>query len=729
MLRRSLGVGCVLLAASCHGGGAGVPCGTVSLPASLVDGGEWDPAFTLPGLTGQDGYNPGVYDLALAGDELLAVGYFRWAGAAPVPPVVARAEVGWSADGRVDTLEHPVVSAIAADEFGRVAIATYTSSAIPLEERTGEILVSEGGGPYTVVGRFHGGVRALAWFADELWVGGVYTLDDPAIDGLARWTGAAWVDGEVDGLGVYELTLDGDGLLIGGSFTAVGGAPAENVARWDGAVHAIDLPDAVVYALARDGSGGLVAGGLMSVEGSYETGGIAAWDGASWTSLAGGLANSTFRGVVSDLALHDGALFVGGCFRRAGDVPASGMARWDGAWTAVDDGSAFVTSAWFSPLACGDEGPAAIWDAQIQRLLSTGDRLYVGGFFPGLGGVPSPSVVSWAGGAWSAEGPAGDGLSGAARALAVGGEACDLYALGGISHAGATPVGNAVVQREGDQWTIATPPVPDGYCAALAVDDRGQIAVGCDGEAPATGFPVGQVWALIGDQWLLQGESPAGGVAALGYDARGDLWAVGGGLTGYALRVRGGLAVALGTFDGRVAALALADDGTVVVGGTFTEVDGVPARGVARWDGAWEALGDGLAGTVLAVAVADDGTVYASAADDGTADRLVLGRWDGAAWTELAPPTAGPLEAGYSFSSLLARDGKVVASGYGWPASGERNVFVWDGETFRGLRGGVAAISVDASALAADGLWFAGAIAEAGAPDARVPSVGIAHLR
>src|SRR5690606_32420566 len=58
-------------------------------------------------------------------------------------------------------------------------------------------------------------------------------------------------------------------------------------------------------------------------------------------------------------------------------------------------------------------------------------------------------------------------------------------------------------------------------------------------------------------------------------------------------------------------AMVPAADGSVYVGGEFTEAGGTPANGVAWWDGAaWHALGDGVDGEVHALAFGPDGTLY-----------------------------------------------------------------------------------------------------------------------
>ena len=82
-------------------------------------------------------------------------------------------------------------------------------------------------------------------------------------------------------------------------------------------------------------------------------------------------------------------------------------------------------------------------------------------------------------------------------------------------------------------------------------------------------------------------------------------------------------------------------DVELLVGGSFTHVDGVAAARIARFDGTtWSPLGTGLPSTVRAIARTAT-TTYASTYDEG-AGFFLLAAFDGTSqtWTELATPAA-----------------------------------------------------------------------------------------
>ncbi|MEX2219364.1 MAG: GC-type dockerin domain-anchored protein [Phycisphaerales bacterium] len=166
---------------------------------------------------------------------------------------------------------------------------------------------------------------------------------------VARWDGAAWTDvgGGVgfDPQGPVPVVkamavLDeagGPALYIAGSFDAVGGVPARNIARWNG---------------------------------------------AQWSALGTGVGTGPNDQVFALAAFDDGrgpALYAAGVFEQAGGIAASNIARWSG-------------SAW-EPLGAGTDG-------EVQALAAyehLGQRfLYVGGFYATAGGLATPNLARWA---------------------------------------------------------------------------------------------------------------------------------------------------------------------------------------------------------------------------------------------------------------------------------------------------------------------------------------------
>jgi hypothetical protein len=707
------------------------------LTAADLAAGAWDPRFTLAGFAGHDGLAPAVQDFAVDADgSLVATGHFQWLGSERTTPLVRWRDGAWEPARETWELTPSLsgFSAVAISPDGDLALATYDD----FGERSGEIWVDDGSGLRSV-GAFDGLVRSLAWKGGQLWVAGNHQLD--GIPGLAVWDGASWAappGGAVDGP-VFELTIDGDELLVGGAFTSIGGIGAARVAAWDGeAWHAMDLPDGLAaYALARGDDGELYVGGAIA-DILSGVGGVARWDGAAWQLVGGGLSMYGWPGVVTDLVAHDGEIAATGCFSGAGGPegaeetePARALALWDGvSWRAADDGSSGVLGPWFQPGACGDEGlGTGLWDVSHQRLASDGETLFVGGDFPGAGGVSSVAIAGWADGAWQAQGEPGLGISGSIDELAGAGEGCDeVYGLGTFSHAGGDATGSRLVRFTGDGWTPIAEDLPaDAWCPGLAASAGGDVAVGCM-EFPADGGDtVGRIYRVAGDA-LEVVDAEVGPIHSLVYDADGVLWIAGGASTGFLARLDGDtLTVVEDGFDAPVTRVDVRSERDLVVGGMFQAVGDVAASRVARWDGeAWSPLGDGAPGMVTALA-RDGEAVYVSTYDEGGGAWL-LGAWDGASWTELATPSAGLTPQPYfNFEHIEVIDGGLLVVGSATLDDGGRGALVYRDGAFAALGGGVGGIGISDLQLTSDAVWIAGTIAEVGSGATLAPSHGVAR--
>ena len=197
------------------------------------------------------------------------------------------------------------------------------------------------------------------------------------------------VEGSVYALAVHD---DGTGpaLYAGGTFTKVDGVTASNVARWDGTSWSplgagLGGPAVAVRAFASfdDGSGpALYVAGLFTRAGGVPVSQVARWDGASWSDVGGGFGSFTGSPQVWALAVHDDgsgpALYAGGRFQLAGGATARSIARWDGtAWSEVGGGIGPAGSAQVNALDVYDDG--------------AGPALYAGGNFASAGATPAPT--------------------------------------------------------------------------------------------------------------------------------------------------------------------------------------------------------------------------------------------------------------------------------------------------------------------------------------------------
>lgn len=726
------------------GGSSATGCRALELPGDLAEG-EWSPDFTIAGLSGTDGLVPKVYDFAKEPDgSLVATGFFRWTGKEATAPLVRRNGNEWVPARTEWNLEVPPggFSAVAISDVGVMVLATHNF----LPPLGGEIWLERGPG-FEAIGHFDGQIRTMLWRGGELWVAGNYLMDEGGAAGLSIWDGSNWQappGGGPDGP-VFELLPDGDSLLVGGGFAHIGGIATRAIAEFDGTdwiAHDFDLGAGTVHALARGSDGTLYAGGPMFRDPEEGRGGIARFDGTHWQLLGEGLASGFIPGVVADLQVFQDQLYVAGCFThvngaRDGEsaIEARSVARWNGSgWDSLNPLDGSPNTAWFDPVACGDEGPDAIWGMQMQRFFVDGDRLYLGGSFSGVDGVHSQSLVAFDGENWLPQGSSGGGIAGSIDAMAAGGPDCSLYALGRFTHAGGVRTAG-LVHRGAEGWEPMGADRPAGlWCPKMAVDSEGQVFVACTSMNDE--MPKAHIYRIDGDTWSPVGEPnelwPA---QDLSFDGDGKLWIVGGGETGYVARLEDDkFEVVEDGFDGMVYRMAFSPDGKrLVVSGMFNQVGEVPAQRIAHFDGSsWTALGDGMISTVMAVEYGENG-IYAATQFEGDERRAILARWDGTAWIELGTPANGlPAPMGqsvHSFTSLMERGGKLIATGYVWPEEGGRNAFLWDGERISSIGGGVAAISVDAAALTADGLWFGGTIAEAGRADAPIPTVGVAQFR
>jgi hypothetical protein len=634
-----------------------------------------------------------------------------------------------------------------------LSIVRYRGPRLPLE---------------TVGGGISGVISALAAYDDgggaKLYAAGSFTsAGGVACNSIARWNGTAWsplgsgLDGPGLALAVYD---DGTGpaLFVGGQFSNAGGVAAQNLAKWNGStwsgVTAFSV-NAHVGSLAvfNPGTGNrlYVAGQFNAIRG-LAVDQIASYDGSNWFALGSGFPNASDS--ILDLQVYDpgtGAeLYVAGTFASAGGVPASNVARWNGAaWSALGtgiDAGAGSLSVWNTGagprLVVGGTfwnaggvltGGVALFDGNAWSSINAQGRTanVVGAFDPGGGerlytvgmiGDPNPSStgggttpVTWSlfqscfGTTWTA--PTGNGLAGySVDALEShdDGSGPQLYAGGWFHEAGGTFASN-VARWNGSAWS----PVgnaPSSLTQALKSFD--------DGTGPGLYRADLTVQKWNGATWANAGPALDQSVSLCVYDAgagpalyAGGYFIVAGGVTlnGIA-RLFGSAWLPLGSGVAPLPAsgtpvvwtMTAFDDGTgpaLYAAGQFGFAGGIAANNIARWNGtSWSPLGSGLTGgveqLVMALAVYDDGTgpaLYAGGVftQAGGIPCQGFAKWNGATWSAPGGGVTGTIRAMRVFDDLTGPKLYVTGNFTHAGTTPAANIARWNGASFEALGSGL----------------------------------------
>ena len=458
------------------------------------------------------------------------------------------------------------------------------------------------------------------------------------------------------------------GVIVAGQISDFGTLHARNIAFWDGTWHAMgaNAPVSVLALTLYNGQpvAAGYGGGSGNVVGAGEKPSIYQWNGTDWIAI--GSAN----GQVNAMTASGSDLYAGGIFVSVNGVAAPRVARWDGvSWHAVGPGF-------------------ASGDAVNKLVVHAGKVIASGRLAEYLG------IAQWDGATWST---LGAGLKNGTQPAVVTGLVSDgttLYASGGISASGSTPLG-PVVAWNGAAWGALA-----GGQSSAALGLSGGSLVAQASPAP-TAAP--HVWS--GSAWQLFNAATSANVSPNAYANVGpDLYAAGFNAflaTGSSIPALGGFA----KFDGSswmqlqqpwtpdmrglhgAAYAAIAYHGDLYVGGTAAYYGAgdhfLYSPGMARWDGAdWNAIGAG--GQHFDFAVWNDSLV---ASIDGW-----VKVWNGATWRRLAHSQSGSYTFDTFGNMLAVLQGQLYAVGPGYinygsvPAYG---VVRWTGGDWVPVGGGI----------------------------------------
>jgi hypothetical protein len=344
----------------------------------------------------------------------------------------------------------------------------------------------------------------------------------------------------------------------------------------------------------------------------------------------------------------------------------------------------------------------------------SGPVLFATGWFNHAGTLLTGVIARWDGSVWSIVGGGLGGYSPSGRALAVfdDGTGPALFVGGTFDYAPGVTA-HYIAKWSGTQWS-AVGGALDHYVNALSVFD--------DGSGPA--LYVGGYFTHAGAlacehiaRWSGTSWSPLGAgidlsVSTLsvfddGSGAGPDLYA-----GGYIATAGGLPANGIAKWNGSAwSALGLGANSIVITGcafdigqgprllvwGTFFGT-GVAGTNIAQWDGsAWSKIGSqtgfGILGSVLALTTFNDGTgtaLYAGGQLQQAGALYIQGvaKWDGATWSALVGGTGGPNNV-EAFEEFPGATGPTLVAGGSGIAS-------WDGSSWSslgyGVQGGVAAL-------------------------------------
>jgi|GEM_PF-4182935 len=442
------------------------------------------------------------------------------------------------------------------------------------------------------------------------------------VQNAAVWNGSRWEAlGEGPEIRVASAAVFRGQAVVGGEW------PGVSMRVWDGASWRLPVGGSPTGRVTRflEYRGRLAVLGSFQGIGSLTTQNIALWDGEQWFPMDGGVG-----GVIGGAEEIDGELVVGGWIYVAGGMAVDSIAAWDGSrWRRFGDrvGSRYLS--------------LAKHNERLVALIQDGT---------------ARSIQRWTGTTWE---PVPGVLP--ANVTAIASAAGSLFAIAG-------PV---LWRWEESAWGEYTR-IDSGIISTLREYGDGLLIGGRF--RSAGGVELGSIGFFDGRSWTPLGGGTERNAAALGH-WRGELvvasnveLAPSGGVSrqkveswdGYRWRRLG----AIGDRpDGIGYATSFVErDGSLVMGGSFSVVDGVLASNIARFDGSvWVPMGEGLDGSVRTLALYGGNPVAGGYFGASGANRVWrLARWTGSQWVQLGSDLS---QDSYGIWDLLPMGGDLVVAG------------------------------------------------------------------
>ncbi|MCW3072090.1 MAG: hypothetical protein JWO44_1980 [Bacteroidetes bacterium] len=205
---------------------------------------------------------------------------------------------------------------------------------------------------------------------------------------VGRWNGSGWDSiGNNFRDGLFGIRVFNNELYAYGEFLAKNSTIYNSLAKWDGTDWgSIGFPYKIGTSPARINCLGmyqneLYAGGLFldSLGGDAM---LAKFNGSYWSIVGGGIHGSFDQ--VTDMEVYQNELYIAGNFKANDGNISSGILRWDNN-SLRDVGGGITTNYIYN---------------QIADLVVMDNKLYAGGHFEEIGGIPANEIASWDGVNW-----------------------------------------------------------------------------------------------------------------------------------------------------------------------------------------------------------------------------------------------------------------------------------------------------------------------------------------
>ncbi len=300
--------------------------------------------------------------------------------------------------------------------------------------------------------------------------------------------------------------------------------------------------------------------------------------------------------------------------------------------------------------------------------------------FPGTNGYVMDSMV------WDRDGP---------------GPHSPKLVLAGVFSIAGTVQANSIAAYDihTGEWSAFGSGVPSLISAVVALPNGDLVAGGRF--TTAGGVPALNVARWNGSSWSALGSgvgNQTGDVTSLAVMPNGDLIAAAeytppmGALTFRVMRWNestGSWSPLGADFSGYISALLVLPNGDLIAAGLIDNIGGVPARGIARWNGvSWSEVGGGIDGWVYDMAMNAQGHVVAVGSFDtaGEVNASHVAIWNGTDWSALSDVTYMDVKA----VKVLANDDIVIGGDFDTLLGMQvNNLAKWNGSSWSAVGSGV----------------------------------------